>query len=378
MWRPNNIMVLFLVVAIATGMALPAIAKGADDSSGSSAQSTDPSSSGSSSTPDDTPDDMSTPDDSPDDMSTPDDRGGEIPRDDRQEIGDDRGEGPDDKGGLVPRDNRQEIGDDRREGEQQGGVQDDNVEQEDVKQVDAMGEDKGILDGIGKFFSGIFGFMFRKEAEKETEKIEVEQEITGKVADDGVAADDKVDDNQGNKNKGPIEAIGDFFTGLFGPKLDSSGKGYPTGVLIMSVPATQLTLDRVGQVKGGEVKDRQYEGVGQLPVTIGGTLFYATEIKVISNLKAKNGIGQHSGTIDVDIDNIADPTRAGHVALQYQGSATVSTSLSGTTIVSGGTFKTSKTTGIFAGLVASGTYTMAILESGTTLGSPATVSITTE
>ncbi len=155
----------------------------------------------------------------------------------------------------------------------------------------------------------------------------------------------------------------------------SSGPGYPTGPLDLSVPAAQLILDRVGQVKGGEIKDRQYEvEFAAVPVTINGASYTATEVKVISNLKTKAGAGQHQGTIDVDIDvPLGSTLPAGHITLEYKGSAIVS----GSTISSGGVFKTSKMTGVFAGLVSEGTYSMTIIESGSTFGAPATVSITT-
>ncbi len=167
----------------------------------------------------------------------------------------------------------------------------------------------------------------------------------------------------------------------------SSGPGYPTGPLDLAVPATQMILDRVGTVKGTpagqlEVKDRQYEipletvppTVAAIPVTINGVSYTASEVKVISNLKTKAGTGQHSGTIDVDIDvPLGSTLPAGHITLQYSGSAIVS----GSMISSGGLFKTSKMTGVFAGLVSEGTYTMTIIESGQTFGSPAIVSIST-
>jgi peptidoglycan hydrolase-like protein with peptidoglycan-binding domain len=165
-----------------------------------------------------------------------------------------------------------------------------------------------------------------------------------------------------------------------------SGPGYPTGPLSMTVPATQLLLDRIGQVKEGagtlEIADRQYEApletipptLGAFPITINGVANTATQLKVISNLKAKNGIGQHQGTIDVDIDTLP----AGHLTLAYSGTATVTGSTAaGLTITSKGTFKTTNVTGIFAGLVANGTYEMTIVESGSTFASPVTVSITT-
>lgn len=156
-----------------------------------------------------------------------------------------------------------------------------------------------------------------------------------------------------------------------------SGPGYPTGPLNLTVSAVQLLFDRVGQVKGGEVKGRQYEipiddtippTGAPVPVTINGVANTAG-VKVISNLKTKDGVGQHQGTIDVDMDIV--PT--GHVTLAYNGSATVV----GSTITSKGTFKTAKTTGLFAGLIAEGTYEMTIVESGQVFGSPVTVSITT-
>ncbi|MFA5942097.1 MAG: peptidoglycan-binding protein [Candidatus Paceibacterota bacterium] len=156
-----------------------------------------------------------------------------------------------------------------------------------------------------------------------------------------------------------------------------SGPGYPTGPLNIALPATQLLFDRVGQVGQGQVKDRQYEApletipptMGAFPITINGVANTATQLKVITNLKTKNGVGQHQGTIDIDIDTIP----AGHVTLAYNGTATVV----GSTITSKGTFKTAKTTGIFAGLVAEGTYEMTIVESAQVPGAPVTVSITT-
>ena len=159
-----------------------------------------------------------------------------------------------------------------------------------------------------------------------------------------------------------------------------SGPGYPTGPLNVVLPATQLLFDKVGQVKAGgtEVKGRQYEipiddtippTGADVPITINGVANVAG-VKVISNLKTKNGVGQHQGTIDVDVDVLPTP---GHVTLAYNGTATVV----GSTITSKGTFKTAKTTGIFAGLIAEGTYEMTIIESGTVFGSPVTVSITT-
>ncbi|MBI4287702.1 MAG: hypothetical protein HY671_04635, partial [Chloroflexi bacterium] len=158
-----------------------------------------------------------------------------------------------------------------------------------------------------------------------------------------------------------------------GPFAGVSGPGYPTGPLNMTVPATQFLLDRVGQVKEQpgqlEVKDRQYEALGALPVTINGTAYAADEIKVISNLKLKDGTGQHQGTIDVDVDSIP----GFHITLAFQGSATIS----GGTITSSGAFKTSKSTGLFAGLVADGAYNMTIVETGNVFGSPATVTLTT-
>ncbi len=155
----------------------------------------------------------------------------------------------------------------------------------------------------------------------------------------------------------------------------SSGPGYPTGPLDISLPPTQLLLDRVGQAKGTEVKDRQYEiEFSSIPLTINGVSYTATEVKVISNLKTKAGTGQHQGTIDVDIDvPLGSTLPAGHITLEYKGSAIVN----GAMISSGGVFKTSKMTGIFAGLVSEGTYSMSIIETGNTFGSPAIVSITT-
>ncbi len=159
----------------------------------------------------------------------------------------------------------------------------------------------------------------------------------------------------------------------FIPFESSSGPGYPTGPLEMDVPAAQLMLNATGQVKGQlpniEITGRKYEGNGAFPVVINGISYAANEIKVISNLKAKNGAGQHSGTIDVDIDAIP----GGHITLQYQGTATIISS----TTTSSGTFKSAKATDTFTGLVAEGTYMMTITETGDAVGSVVTVTITT-
>ncbi len=205
---------------------------------------------------------------------------------------------------------------------------------------------RGFLDDLSDMLSGAFGAIFG------TKKSEPEQK----------------DNNDIIITPEQQAAAGIIITG------GVSGPGYPTGPLNMDVPSTQLILDRVGQVKQSpgqlEVKDRQYEvEFAAVPVTINGVANTATEVKVISNLKAKNGVGQHQGIIDVDIDTIPGD----HVTLQYSGTAAVD----GANINSKGTFKTAKTTGIFAGLVAEGTYTMIITETGSTFGSPAIVTIST-
>lgn len=152
-----------------------------------------------------------------------------------------------------------------------------------------------------------------------------------------------------------------------------SGPGYPTGPLNISLSAVQLLFDRPGQVKGAEVTGRQYEtplddtvppiGV-PVPITINGVANTAG-VKIISNMK-KN---QHQGTINID-----DTVPALHATLQYNGTATVV----GSTITSRGTFKTSKCTGVCAGLVAEGTYEMTITEPAQLIfGAPVIVSLTT-
>lgn len=197
----------------------------------------------------------------------------------------------------------------------------------------------------------------------------------GSVEDNGVSGKNREGDSNDDSSSGrtnlasaEAKAAGVIITG------GVSGPGYPTGPLNLVVSNTQLFLDKPGQVNGAEVKDRQYENpletipptIVSLPITINGVANNANEIKVISNIKG----GQHSGTIDVDIDVLP---AAGHLTLQYNGAATVA----GGTITSAGTYKTAGTTGIFTGLVAEGTYTMTITESGNTVGSPASVSITT-
>ncbi|MBI4310690.1 MAG: DUF3211 family protein [Chloroflexi bacterium] len=142
--------------------------------------------------------------------------------------------------------------------------------------------------------------------------------------------------------------------------------------LAVSVPDTQLPLDRVGQVRdqGGklEIRDRQYEGeFGAFPVNINGTEYLADEIKVIFDLKLQNGTGEQRGTIDIDIDRAP----GGHITLEYKGTAT----MAGSSITSSGEFKVAGATDVFAGTRVSGSYEMTIAESGSTQGSPANVTI---
>lgn len=166
----------------------------------------------------------------------------------------------------------------------------------------------------------------------------------------------------------------------------AAGVGSETAPLELSVPETQLLLEKAGQVKGTpdgqlEVRGRQYEMPldavpsvsAAIPVTINGVRYAASEVKVISSLKAEAGTGEHSGTMDVDIDvPIGSALPAGHLTLEYKGSASVSGSL----IASEGVFRLVKATGTFAGMKAEGIYTLTIVESGSAVGSPATVSIT--
>ena len=150
------------------------------------------------------------------------------------------------------------------------------------------------------------------------------------------------------------------------------------GPLTISVVNVVLPLDRVGEVRDEgdrlEVRDRRYEGeAGTFRVAIDDTGFLADEIKVTSDLKVQGGIGEHRGTIEIDIDN---STRNGRITLEYRGTASVSGSTtSGFTIVSRGDFKVTETRGIFNGMRAEGSYNMTIVESGSTLGSSATTTI---
>ncbi len=232
-------------------------------------------------------------------------------------------------------------------------------------EANAKTEAKG---GFASLFSRLMATLFGKK-----------EAASGQVSAPSQAAQAETTAQQTNEDKNAAITTA---PGITINKSLSSGPGYPTGPLDLSVPATQLLLDRVGQAKGTEIKDRQYEmpletippTSAAIPVTINGASYTATEVKVISNLKTKAGAGQHSGTIDVDIDvPLGSTLPAGHITLQYSGSAMVS----GSTITSGGVFKTSKMTGVFAGLVSEGTYTMTITETGSTPGAPATVSITT-
>lgn len=149
------------------------------------------------------------------------------------------------------------------------------------------------------------------------------------------------------------------------------------GPLIVSIESIELPLDRVGEVRDEgdrfEVRDRQHEGeFGAFTVTINGTGFLADEIKIISDIKVRDGIGEHRGTIDIDIDSVP----GGHITLEYRGTATISGSTaSGFTIVSSGEFKVTKATDMFEGIRAEGGYDMTIMESGSTLGDLATVTV---
>lgn len=157
----------------------------------------------------------------------------------------------------------------------------------------------------------------------------------------------------------------------------ASGAASTGGSLAVSINSVELPLDRVGEVRDEgdrfEVKDRQYEGeVGAFPVTINGTDFLADEIKVISDLKVRDGIGEHRGTIDIDIDSVP----GGHITLEYKGTATISGSTtSGFTIVSSGEFKVTKATDIFDGIRAEGSYDMTLMESGSSRGDLVTVTV---
>lgn len=144
------------------------------------------------------------------------------------------------------------------------------------------------------------------------------------------------------------------------------------GSFTIFVDSVELPLDRVGEVRDEddrfEVRDRQYEGeFGAFQVTINGTGFFADEIKVTSDIKVQNGVGEHRGTIEIDIDSIPN----GRITLEYRGSVTIS----GSTVVSSGEFKVIEARDIFDGIRASGSYNMTIVESGSTLGSPATLTI---
>ncbi len=221
--------------------------------------------------------------------------------------------------------------------------------------------------GFAGVFSRLMSFLFGKNKDAEQLAANVQKANDNEQAED---AAQKAIDAAAMK-----ETVSTPAPGITIDKSLSSGPGYPTGPLDISLQSATLLLDRVGQVKGNEVKDRQYEvEFTAIPVTINGVSYTATEVKVISNLKTKAGAGQHSGTIDVDIDvPLGSTLPAGHIALEYKGSAIVS----GSMITSGGVFKTSKMTGVFSGLVSEGTYTMSIIETGSTFGSPAIVSITT-
>lgn len=149
------------------------------------------------------------------------------------------------------------------------------------------------------------------------------------------------------------------------------------GSLTISVDGVELPLDDEGEVRDEgdrlEIRDRQHEGeFGTFPVTINGTGFLADEIKVISNLKVRDGASEHRGTIEIDIDSIP----GGRITLEYRGTATISGSTaSGFTIVSSGEFKVTKATDMFEGIRAEGGYDMTIMESGSSRGDLATVTV---
>ncbi|MBI4307361.1 MAG: hypothetical protein HY684_00950 [Chloroflexi bacterium] len=142
---------------------------------------------------------------------------------------------------------------------------------------------------------------------------------------------------------------------------------------LLSVPETQLLIDMAGQAreKPGEleVRGRQYEAHGAFLVNVNGGDLTANEIKVISDLRVRNGVGEHKGTIDVDIDTVP----GGHLTLEYRGSATADSD--GSHIVSSGEFKVIKATDSFGNLTAQGVYMMTITEMGIGEGSPALVTI---
>lgn len=246
-------------------------------------------------------------------------------------------------------------------------VKDSNSRQ--ITGVSVKAEAKGGFAGVlSRLFASLFG---RQQAQSEAVN----------KADDAPVQSVLSEDSSGIQSQS-LQAQGKVSSPAPGIVIDkalSSGQGYPTGPLDISLPASQLLLDRIGQVreKPGEfeVRDRQYEAeFAAIPVLINGISYIATEVKVISSLKAKAGAAQHQGTIDIDIDvPLGSALPAGHITLEYKGSAVVS----GALISSGGVFRTSKMTGVFAALVSEGTYSMTIIETGSALGSPATVSITT-
>lgn len=357
-----SLLVVFLLIA---SIAMYAVAaKDGDSSSGSSSGSSDSSSSNSASSSSKSSNTASN-DDVKKDAMKADDKNNANAKDDKNRF-------------------KIEVKNDKKKAEARDGNNKLKVEVKDDKnnqnmEVKVKAESKN---GFGDIISRLLSFIFGKktnEAEKAPEAAASAQASVNAQAQAGQGVTAETQENEAaapvNQASAAAQAAGVIITG------GVSGPGYPTGPLNLVVPSTQLFLDKVGQVKQGaqlEVKGRQYEvpletippTTASIPITINGVANTANEIKVISNLKVKNGVGQHSGTIDVDIDVLP---AAGHLTLQYSGTATVA----GSTITSGGVFKTAKSTGIFAGLVAEGTYMMTIAESGSTQGAPATVTITT-
>ncbi len=141
--------------------------------------------------------------------------------------------------------------------------------------------------------------------------------------------------------------------------------------LELTINKAELSLERTGQMKekagGLEISNTRYAGTGEYRIRINDDDFTAKKLKVSSNLKFKNNLGEHKGMIDIEVDT------DDNLVLQYKGSA----KKDGLRIESTGKIDVSEATGIFVGMTwDQGTYSIRITESGSDVGSPAIITIT--
>ena len=175
-----------------------------------------------------------------------------------------------------------------------------------------------------------------------------------------------------------VVVLATMMSALAAASLAAASTGGSLTVDIFPEDEVMLPLDRLGEVRDEgdrfEIRDRRYEGEeGAFPVTINNIGFSADEIKVTSDVRIRDGVGEHQGTIEIDIDG----TPRGRITLEYRGTVTSKSGSAedGFTIVSEGEFKVTEAKDIFDGIRAEGTYSMTIMESGSMRDDPATVTI---